>query len=181
MFKNSRLFPGILLLHKGKFLTGTPSFLSALPIQIYLHLCTYIYAFSQSEFTHPPSRGFYWMESACINRSDPTTQRLLWQHRAMVSLLTSSLVLWLQIAAHNLFASYHADCVAYLCPVSVLADCLYVLPLFSSTHFSLSLSFSPCSFAFWPLLFVADWDRICCQHRRRQNRPRPEKTNRTHP
>lgn len=30
-------------------------------------------------------------------------------------------------------------------------------PLFSLTVFS------PCSFAFWPLLLVADWDRICCQ------------------
>ena len=48
-------------------------------------------------------------------------------------------------------------------PYLSLADCLHALSLLSSTHFFSLTVFSPCSFAFWPLLLVADWDRICCQ------------------
>lgn len=63
--------------------------------------------------------------------------------------------------------------IIYLCPVtlSVLYICalsqfsrlsLYAHPLLLHPLSSLTV-FSPCSFAFWPLLSVADWDRICCQ------------------
>lgn len=71
--------------------------------------------------------------------------------------------------------------IIYLCPITLsvlyisgLSQCsrlsLYSipppppLPPPSLLHplFSLTV-FSPCSFAFWPLLSVADWDRICCQ------------------
>lgn len=63
--------------------------------------------------------------------------------------------------------------IIYLCPItlSVLYICalsqfsrlsLYAHPLLLHPLSSLTV-FSPCSFAFWPLLSVADWDRICCQ------------------